>query len=367
MNATSAVVVHTLLTGIVLGGCLDAAAAPGAASPLVEIVAGTPAGGAAAPPAAAADLASRVARDGEARVIVMLRGGAALASQNTAGKRSQTALRRRQDDVLGRLGSGAFRLRHRYRVLGGFAGTVSADGYRRLLADPDVERVYEDGEVHATLVEGRGLIRADAANANGATGTGVTVAIVDTGIDYTNANLGGCFGPTCKVRGGRDFVSRHPTFQDDNAHGTGVAGIVAADGGDPDPAFRVVGVAPGARLVSLKVLDASGSGVFSDVDAALDWILHHPEMEVRLVNMSLGDGVERNDPNAPPCTGSLTQQGVAALNAVGIALFVASGNDGFANGVNFPACIPGVNAVGAVYDANLGAKNFGICTDATTA
>src|SRR5262249_23046774 len=85
------------------------------------------------------------------------------------------------------------------------------------------------------------------------------------------------------------------------------------------------------------------------------------------VNMSLGDGVERNDPNAPPCTGSLTQQGVAALNAVGISLFAASGNDAFANGVNFPACIPGVNAVGAVYDANLGARSFGVFTDATPA
>ncbi len=245
---------------------------------------------------------------------------------------------------------------------------MTADGYRRLVADPEVERVYADGQVHASQVEGRALIRADIANARGATGAGVTVAIIDTGIDYTNLNLGGCFGPTCKVRGGHDFVGHTATAKDDNAHGTGVAGIVAADGGNPDPTFRIVGVAPGARLVSLKVPRRLRRGRpcrISMPPSTGPW--RHPEMEVRLLNMSLGDSIEHNDPNAAPCTGSLTQQGVAALNAVGIAAFAASGNDGFANGVNFPACIPGVNAVGAVYTANLGPKSFGICSDPTTA
>jgi subtilisin family serine protease len=351
--------VVSLLLGIALGVWPSVPLAHAGTSVLADVAASTRATG--------ADLATQLARDGEAPVIVVLRGGAALASSDAAGTGSRQALRRRQGDVLSRLAPGALRLRHRYGVLGGFAGTVTADGYRQLVADPDVERVYADGQVHATQVEGRALIRADIANARGATGTGVTVAIIDTGIDYTNLNLGGCFGPTCKVRGGHDFVEHTATAKDDNAHGTGVAGIVAADAGNPDPAFRILGVAPGARLVSLKVLDASGSGVFSDVDAALDWVLQHPEMEIRLVNMSLGDSIEHNDPSAPPCTGSLTQQGVAALNAVGIAMFAASGNDGFANGVNFPGCIPGVNAVGAVYTANLGPKNFGICSDTTTA
>src|SRR5262245_1756506 len=66
-----------------------------------------------------ADVAAQLARDGEAAVVVVVRGGAALASSGASGTASRQALRRRQGDVLARLAPGAFRLRHRYRVLGG--------------------------------------------------------------------------------------------------------------------------------------------------------------------------------------------------------------------------------------------------------
>jgi subtilisin family serine protease len=316
---------------------------------------GTPAAIRALRPTAGA----RAAAEGEVAVIVQLRDGAPIVGRGAGARAAMATLRSRQDAVLGTLPAGAFRLRHRHRRLAGFAGTVTAAALARLQADPRVERVYPDGQVRATLAEGRPLIRADLANAIGASGAGVTVAVIDTGIDYHNTSLGGCFGPSCRVRGGYDFVNDDPDPMDDNGHGTAVAGIVAANG-------SVIGVAPGARLAALKVLDSFGSGSFSDIDAALDYALDTEDLEVDVVTMSLGDSGSYNNAAAFPCSGSLTTNAVAALLAAGVPVFAASGNNAYSNGINFPACVPGVIAVGAVYDANIGPRNFGFCSDATT-
>ena len=136
-----------VLLAMTLGSGPGAPVARAATSPLVDAVASAR--------SRDGNVAAQLARDGEAAVVVVLRGGAALTSSNAGGTASRQALRRRQGDVLARLAPGAFRVRHRYRVLGGFAGTVTADGYRRLVADPEVERVYADGQVHASQVEGR--------------------------------------------------------------------------------------------------------------------------------------------------------------------------------------------------------------------
>ena len=109
-------------------------------------------------------------------------------------------------------------------------------------------------------------------------GAGVGVAILDTGVDLLHQDLLGtvnafsAFGPSC---------------QDDGAHGTHVAGIVAARDNNVD----VVGVAPGATLYCVKVLDASGNGTEATLMAGLDWVLaEHANVtpSIRVINMSLG-------------------------------------------------------------------------------
>jgi subtilisin family serine protease len=314
-----------------------------------------------------ADVGARLARDGGAPVIVALRDAGPVTARGSLRPGATAALRRRQDDVLAALPRGAFKLRRRHTHLNGFAGTVDAAGWARLRDDPRVAAVYLDGRVHASLVEGRTLIRADVAAAAGLDGTGVSVAVVDTGIDYRNLNLGGCFGPACRVIAGSDFVNGDADPIDDQGHGTAVAGIVAADGAHPDVAARVVGVAPGAKLVALKVLGADGFGQFSDVDAALDYVLANPDLGVRVVNLSLGNSLQYNDATAFPCSGTVTASAIAALVASGVSVMVASGNDTFADGVSFPACVPGAVAVGAVYDADIGPRAFSVCSDAATA
>jgi subtilisin family serine protease len=305
-------------------------------------------------------LHERLARDGEAPVIVKLRDAVPAVGHGARAWAAMDAIHARQEDVLRAVPKRDLRLRRRYRRLAGFAATVTAEGLARLEADPRVERVYLDGEFHATLTEGRALIRADQANAVGADGTGVTVAVLDTGIDYRNLSLGGCLGPACKVLGGIDFANRDPDPIDDNGHGTAVAGIVAADG-------AITGIAPGARLVAMKVLNQSGFGNFSWADDALDALLAAPSLAVDVVNMSFSGSTLYSDPGAFPCTGSTTADAIAALVASGVTVFAAAGNDAGTGGLPLPACIPEVIAVGAVYDADVGPKVYSICTDPTTA
>ena len=117
------------------------------------------------------------------------------------------------------------------------------------------------------------------------TGAGVRVAVLDTGVDAGHPDLAG------RVVNGEDFVNRdgsgNPTSgatDDPNGHGTHVAGVVAAD----DNTIGVVGGAPGVTIVPGRVLDASGTGKFSDVAAAILWAADPAGGNARIINLSLG-------------------------------------------------------------------------------
>jgi hypothetical protein len=307
-------------------------------------------------------VAMHLASHDEAEVIVVLRAapGAVLAA--------------RQEAVLASMRAGTARVRRRYRRLNGFAASVSGEGYDRLRANPAVAGLYLSRRIGMSLAEGRMLARTEALQRAAIDGRAITAAVIDTGIDYDNVNLGGCFGSACKIVGGYDFVNDDGNPVDDQGHGTAVAGILAAAAAHADPSRRVRGVAPAARLVALKVLDQTGTGTLADLEAALDWVIAYnaepgraAEDRIRVVNLSLGDGDPHDDPGACPCSGSLAAEAIAALVADGVAVIVAAGNGGFDDAVEFPACVPGAVAVGAVYDADIGPADFAACSDATTA
>jgi subtilisin family serine protease len=110
------------------------------------------------------------------------------------------------------------------------------------------------------------------------TGSGVTVAVVDTGVDSGATDLQG------HLVAGYDFVDGDTNTQDQNGHGTHVSGIIAAS---QNNFVGVSGVAPGAKVMPLRVLDANGWGTFTDVAAAFNYAGQHG---VRIVNASLGGG-----------------------------------------------------------------------------
>jgi type VI secretion system secreted protein VgrG len=120
----------------------------------------------------------------------------------------------------------------------------------------------------------------------GVTGTGLTVAVIDTGVDYNNPALGGSFGPGSKVIAGYDFASGSADpLATTSQHGTAVAGLI----GSSDP--NNLGVAPGVNIVALKVTGNDNSASLSSIAQALQWVIdHHSQYNITVVNMSLSDG-----------------------------------------------------------------------------
>src|SRR3954469_13465969 len=122
---------------------------------------------------------------------------------------------------------------------------------------------------------GMTMIHADEAHAT-ATGAGATVAVIDTGALLSHPDLQG------RLVAGRDFVEKDDTPQDGEGHGTHVAGIVAANA---DNGVGVEGVAPGAKVLVIRVLGDDGSGSTDDVAAGIDYAVSHG---ADVINLSLG-------------------------------------------------------------------------------
>ncbi len=155
------------------------------------------------------------------------------------------------------------------------------------------------------------------------------IAILDTGIDLNHPDL--------NVYAQKTFVAGTSTANDDNGHGTHVAGIAAAI----DNSIGVVGVAPGARLWAVKVLDKSGAGALSDVIAGIDYITAHAN-EIDVVNMSFGC----------QCDSTALNSAVSNAIAAGITFVAAAGNSGADASTFHPASDPNVIAVGAIADSD---------------
>ena len=146
-----------------------------------------------------------------------------------------------------------------------------------VLADANTSGFVGYGAIGQSSIGGPGIF------AVGTTGIGVTVAIVDTGIDYTHPEFAGriasggtCLGSGCNTSGTAGY--------DDNGHGTHVAGIVAA----ANDGLGNTGVAPGAMLLPVKVLDGSGAGSFGSVAQGISYAAAHG---AQVVNLSLGGPV----------------------------------------------------------------------------
>lgn len=164
-------------------------------------------------------------------------------------------------------------------------------------------------------------------------GTGIKVAVIDTGIDKDHPDL------IANIKGGRNYIikkgSVNPAnWDDDNGHGTHVAGIIAAS----DNEIGVIGVAPTADLYAVKVLNRNGSGSLSDVIAGIDWAVGN-NMDV--INMSLGAD-----------SSSLSfKEAVDNAYSAGVVVVAAAGNDGAE--VDYPAAYGSVIAVAATNSSNV--------------
>src|SRR5262249_37646775 len=145
-----------------------------------------------------------------------------------------------------------------------------------------------------------------------------------------------------------DFVNGDAVADDGNGHGTHVASVIASR----DATYP--GIAPGVRLIALKVLDATGDGDFGNIERALQWVVkHRAEYGVVAVNLSFGDGGDYDSQRSLHGVGDE----LAELARDGVLLVGAAGNGygpDVAPGLTYPAIDANVLPVGAVWDANLG-------------
>jgi hypothetical protein len=252
--------------------------------------------------------------------------------------RSRAEILARFQHDLQSVGKAAIRHRFRHVYFGASVEASPADA-ALIRALPYVKAIHRVERFEATAApRATAAWRKASLVAPSQNGEGITVAILDTGIDYRHVALGGGLGPSFKVVGGWDFVNDDADPMDDQGHGTHVAGIVAGSSAE------VRGVAPSAKLVAFKVLGATGSGTSDDIVAAVDRTVDlngdgFPGDIAHVANMSLGNTF--GAPGDPVITA------VENAIAAGVVFCVAAGNSSDYWTVGSPGSAPSAITVGA--------------------
>jgi serine protease AprX len=291
----------------------------------------------AAPAVAVIDPAVTAVRTGEVAVII----------QKTAGSD------RAPEAAVGRLGG---RITRDLPIVDGFAATVPVTALGVLATQPGIRVISLDRRV--LVAEGGGggspnsvypkVVRSKEANGSGITGSGVTVAVVDTGI----TEVGDLAGRVVPVQNGGPFGGASPCKNfsgeshcgDSYGHGTFIAGIIAGNGAASSGKWK--GVAPSAKVLSVKIAGASGAADVSNVLAGIQWVVSfRQQYNIKVLNLSLGTNstqTYRTDP---------MNYAVEKAWDAGIVVVVAASNLGPASGtVSKPGDDPWVITVGAIDD-----------------
>jgi serine protease AprX len=221
------------------------------------------------------------------------------------------------------------RLGRRLGLINGRVVELSNTQLKKLADYAGVARIVHDRPIGAEMNQVALTVGArEVQQIRGFTGAGIGVAVIDSGVagwhnDLSYSGSSSLVQMTGAQRVARfvDFVGGLTTPYDDNGHGTHVSGIIAGSGYDTRGARA--GIAPDAHLVSLRVLDANGQGVISNVIAALDYSVANKALyNIRVINLSVGAAVTESY-NTDPLT-------LAARRAVdaGIVVVTAAGNLG---------------------------------------
>ena len=249
-----------------------------------------------------------------------------------------------------------------FKYIAGFSARVTLAGLTSLAEDPDVLSIEKDALLYPNLTQGIPLMNASAVRSM-YSGEGLSVAICDTGIDYTHVALGNGGFPNDKVIGGYDTGDDDRDPMDLQGHGTACAGISAGDLGTQGD--YIGGVAWGAKLYALKISHGrGGSAYLSNMIEAWEWCIDHqyddPSNPILIINTSFGFGRYTDY-----CDSYSLSMTTAAANAkaTGMTLFASSGNDGYCDAIDVPACISHVVSVGAVYDAQFTVDSIGWCVE----
>ena len=233
--------------------------------------------------------------------------------------------------------------------------TVNSAELTDLAADPSVDHLSGDLRVHLQMSVSNISTAADKVRAGkpgllgigaiaGVTGQGIGVAVIDSGVSPHKA--------LTNVVANVSFVTGNTSVVDDFGHGTHVAGIVAGNGAAAANVTSLFtgGIAPGARIINVRVLGPDGTGLTSDVIAGIDWaIAHRTTYNIRVINLSLGHPVTEPSATDPLC------EEVLKASQAGIVVVASAGNSGkmpdgrpVLGGISSPGNSPWAITVGAL-------------------
>nr|WP_319395378.1 S8 family serine peptidase [uncultured Desulfobacter sp.] len=309
------------------------------------------------------------------KVIVILKESRDIEQARAAGRLKDKVGRKQQRkrvatlqaQVIDKIDTSKMKMVNRFSFTPAFSATITAEGIEQLEALEDVVAVEPDLIVHAHTTQGLGVMNSGVVQP-AYSGSGVSIAVIDTGIDYTHPALGDGGFPNDKVIGGYDFGDGDASPMDSNGHGTSCAGIAA---GDPVTSGSygqyAGGVAPGAKLYALKIVEGGSSeATSSTIISAIEWCIDHQndngDYPIKVINISFGGG-EYTSPCDTDNWGRTTALAATATNALsaGITIFASSGNSGYCDAIASPACVSDIVSVGAVFDADIGGVGF--CVD----
>lgn len=244
----------------------------------------------------------------------------------------------------------------------GFSAQLNQRQLQTVKANPQVASVMPNVAIHATsltpLVSGglipTGVERIDDAQSDEVQqASSVSVAELDTGIDLTNPKVNSVPGTNC--------IDPGTSPQDDNGHGTHVAGIIGAE----NDGTGVVGVAPGTRIYAVKVLNSQGMGNLAQLLCGINWVTAHAKTDnIKVANMSLAvsvsasRGVSLNDGDCGYRIGDPLHEAICASTNAGVTYVVAAGNASANSNIgtnfdhNLPAVYPQVLTVTAMANFN---------------
>lgn len=247
-------------------------------------------------------------------------------------------------------------------ALEGYAARLSPGALRSVRADERVLSVTENRTVELaaqTLPTGINRMDADLSSTRSGDGSGsvdVAVAVIDTGVDTTHPDLNVVGGTNCYTPGS-------PDFDDVHGHGSGLGGIIGAY----DNGIGAVGVAPGARLWSVKAFSDAGYGSFASVICGVEWVAANGQaLGIKAANMSFGTA-GTDDHNCGNTDGDAVHKAICGMVATGITPVAAAGNGARDFAAGAPARFDEVLAVTGIadYDGKPGGLARSTCQSGT--
>ncbi|NUN70511.1 MAG: S8 family serine peptidase [Bacteroidetes bacterium] len=278
---------------------------------------------------AAGNAAVTLSADTDIRLIVELRSPSRIEEQLNGRSFSKTVADRSRRSLRSALPDAEVHQEFE-TIINAIALTVKRSDVERIAHLPEVRAVHPDLTVSAAPVDASSAPPVVPNSAAAATGAGVRIGVIDTGVDYLHEAFGGRMGSGAVIAGGYDLVNNDPDPMDDNGHGTHVTGIICGN------SATLSGAAKDASVFVYKALDQSGNGTTSAVLAAIERAIAD---SVQILNMSLGTpGGSPDDPLS-----SAVNRAVRA----GIVVVVAAGNTGEYTGISSPGVAPLALTVGA--------------------